>query len=247
MEQDVETIVKGVPPDQQAIVRAILLSNRIDEVRIVDNIISDIKQRRAKYFDIVYIDLSIDRSITPLKLDGAGTLLDAIDATDDFANISVGFDESTESDDKSRIILREGKRIKVPYVHFFIYHSAQSGKFMKLLRGRELPSLKIGIEDDSSESVNSDLAQALGNSAIIATAQVSIGTTATLIAAADASRRRITIKVPSSGQGVYIGVAGVLTSNGHLLDAGDAITINTEGAIYGVVASSTQTITRLVE
>jgi hypothetical protein len=78
-------------------------------------------------------------------------------------------------------------------------------------------------------------------------AQVSVGTTATLLSAAVAGRDGQTLLVqnPSGGVNVFIGGAGVTTSSyGYLLTGGSAFAIDLQAGegIYGVVASSTQAL-----
>ena len=78
-------------------------------------------------------------------------------------------------------------------------------------------------------------------------AQVTVGTTATLLSSASAGRdgQSVLVQNPTGGVNVYIGGAGVTTTDyGYLLLAGSAFAIdlqNGEG-IYGVVASSTQAV-----
>lgn len=78
-------------------------------------------------------------------------------------------------------------------------------------------------------------------------AQVSVGTTATLLSATGAGRDGQTVLVqnPTTGQSVYIGGTGVTTASyGFLLLAGTAFSIELQDGegIYGVVASSTQAV-----
>lgn len=78
-------------------------------------------------------------------------------------------------------------------------------------------------------------------------AQVTVGTTATLLSAATAGRDGQTVLVqnPTTGVNVYIGGEGVTTSSyGFLLQAGTAFAIDLQAGegIYGVVASSTQAV-----
>lgn len=77
--------------------------------------------------------------------------------------------------------------------------------------------------------------------------RVSVGTTATLLSATNVGRSGQTVLVqnPAGGADVYIGGAGVTTTSfGYLLQAGSAfaIELSFDEAIYGVVASSTQTV-----
>ena len=73
-------------------------------------------------------------------------------------------------------------------------------------------------------------------------AQVSVGTTATLLVAATGFDQ--TVWVHNSGGVLYIGASNVTTANGYKLDAGDKMELpvgDNEG-LYGIVASSTNTV-----
>ena len=76
---------------------------------------------------------------------------------------------------------------------------------------------------------------------------VSVGTTATLLSASAAGRDGQTVLVqnPSGGATVYLGGSGVTnTDYGYVLEAGVAFAIDLQGgeSLYGVVASSTQSV-----
>jgi hypothetical protein len=76
-------------------------------------------------------------------------------------------------------------------------------------------------------------------------AQVSVGTTATQIVASRSGRQLVTV-VQSGTTDVYLGSANtVTTSNGLLLPGtkGASVTLPYAGAVYGIVASGTQTVT----
>lgn len=78
----------------------------------------------------------------------------------------------------------------------------------------------------------------------IATAQVSVATSSTLIAAARAGRGSIKITNITGAQQIYIGNTGVTTATGDLLPAavGASITIPANVAIYGIAATAAQTV-----
>lgn len=81
----------------------------------------------------------------------------------------------------------------------------------------------------------------------VAHAQVSVGTTATLLSAEKAGRDGQTILVqnPTGGVNVYLGGAGVTTSSyGYLLQAGSAFAIDLADAegLYAVVSTGTQAV-----
>lgn len=78
-------------------------------------------------------------------------------------------------------------------------------------------------------------------------AQVSVGTTATLLSAAVSGRDGQTLLVqnPTGGVNVFIGGAGVTTSSyGYLLTAGSAFAIDLQDGetLYAVVSTSTQAV-----
>lgn len=78
------------------------------------------------------------------------------------------------------------------------------------------------------------------------TNQATVGTTATVIAAARPGRKTITI-VNGGTTDVYVGGASVTTSTGVLLTGtkGAGFTVDTEGPVYGIVASGTQAVSYL--
>lgn len=75
----------------------------------------------------------------------------------------------------------------------------------------------------------------------ISTSQFTIGTTATLIVADNVQAEEVHLH--TSGGLLYIGDAGVTTSNGLRLDSGDKITFNTHnGPMYAVTNTGTTTV-----
>ena len=70
-------------------------------------------------------------------------------------------------------------------------------------------------------------------------ASVDCNTTATLIKAANTSRKGILIKNNSSSENVYIGLSGVTTSDGYELEAGEEKYFYHKEAVYGITASGT--------
>ena len=74
-------------------------------------------------------------------------------------------------------------------------------------------------------------------------AQVSVGTTATVLVAATGFDQ--TVWLHNSGGGtVYLGDSGVTTSNGYKLDNGDKmqLLVGDHEGLYGVTASGTNTV-----
>jgi hypothetical protein len=73
-------------------------------------------------------------------------------------------------------------------------------------------------------------------------AQVSVGTTATLLVAANIMDQ--TVWLHNSGGATYIGGSNVTTANGYKLDTDDKMELpvgDNEG-LYGIVASGTNTV-----
>jgi len=81
-----------------------------------------------------------------------------------------------------------------------------------------------------------------------ATGQVSIGASATQIAASRATRRRMTI-VNHGSTAVFVGASGVATNSGLRLIGldGAAVSLVVTGAVYGIVASGSQTVSYIEE
>ena len=73
----------------------------------------------------------------------------------------------------------------------------------------------------------------------MANAQVTVSTTATLLVAADPHDQTVIIRAGSSD--VYVGNAGVTTSNGFLIEHKSVVTfpLGAYEALYGICASGT--------
>lgn len=80
-------------------------------------------------------------------------------------------------------------------------------------------------------------------SATMTPAQVSVGATATLIAALRSGRNSITVENTGT-TAIYLGGSGVTTSTGVLLPGvlGASITLNYSGALYGITTTGSQTV-----
>jgi hypothetical protein len=78
----------------------------------------------------------------------------------------------------------------------------------------------------------------------LATGQVSVGSSATLIAGARPGRRSLTVVMLGGGTDVYLGVSGVTTGTGTLLLGvkGAAYDLPTTAAVYGVVGSGSANV-----
>lgn len=108
----------------------------------------------------------------------------------------------------------------------------------------------IGLPDANGASYQSDVNSS--NELLVAvatqtggvlngTGQVSVGSSATQIIAAN-TRQAVLITNPSSTVTVYIGGSGVTTSNGQELLPEQSITLPVVSAVYGIVATGSQTV-----
>lgn len=82
------------------------------------------------------------------------------------------------------------------------------------------------------------------------TGQVSVATTATLIVPANARRRSVKITQITGTQLVYLGFSPTVSSStGDYFSAtaGSSMTIYAKGGIYGIAASSAQTVSYMEE
>lgn len=100
----------------------------------------------------------------------------------------------------------------------------------------------LKVNPDGSINVNGTTGG--GSPANFTPAQVSVATTATLIVAARTGRNLISI-VNTTTTPIYLGGSGVTTSTGQLLPGvvGASLTLPYTGALYGIVASGTATVT----
>lgn len=72
---------------------------------------------------------------------------------------------------------------------------------------------------------------------------VSVGVTATQIAAADANRKELVVNVPSTAtQGIRVGGATVARGAGLLVEPGTTLTLSAECAIYGITNTTTGSV-----
>ena len=116
--------------------------------------------------------------------------------------------------------------------------------------GSPIPSTAIVVAGESPSGAVEPL-QVDANNKLIgssiglslnATGQVSVGATATQIIAANTARAGILITNPSTSVTVYVGLSGVTAATGAILGPGTSMTLPTVSAVYGIVATSTQTV-----
>ena len=122
-----------------------------------------------------------------------------------------------------------------------------------------LPMQHFWLPEGSTEYVPVDEAAGLpvtstthiaATGGVNGTKQVSVATTATLIAPVNAKRSAIKITNVTGTQVIYLGfTAGVLTTTGDYLHsaAGSNTTIHATNAIYGIAVTGAQTVTVMEE
>ncbi len=102
-------------------------------------------------------------------------------------------------------------------------------------------SLPVVIASDQSAVPTSGI-----GSANFATAQASVGATATSIVGARTGRGAVTVENHGT-TAVYLGGSGVTAATGLLLPGvvGASVTIPTQAAVYGITATGTQAVSAL--
>lgn len=97
-----------------------------------------------------------------------------------------------------------------------------------------------GVNEDRARGDANGLFVAVKGTSSLSTAQVSVGTSSTLIAAARAGRSKITVAI-GAANGCALGNSGVTTSTGLLLPAvaGTTFTLDSNAALYGACTSTT--------
>lgn len=81
----------------------------------------------------------------------------------------------------------------------------------------------------------------------IATGQQTLSTSAALVSGGSSSRGTVLVRNLDASISIYVGSAGVTSSTGMLIKAGESITIRTSGALYAVAASGTPAVAVLEE
>lgn len=81
----------------------------------------------------------------------------------------------------------------------------------------------------------------------IATSQVTLSTAAQVVIAASTARRSVIVRNTDASISIYVGAAGVTTTTGMIVKAGEAVTINTTAAIYAIAVSGTPVANTLSE
>ena len=78
----------------------------------------------------------------------------------------------------------------------------------------------------------------------VTASRVTVATTATLIATADADGQSVRVLVPTGGQTVSVGPSDVATTTGYDVVAGSSIALELAAGekLYGIVAGTTQVV-----
>jgi hypothetical protein len=105
--------------------------------------------------------------------------------------------------------------------------------------------LLVGIADGTAGTAVGSINAALKVTeagALNSFGQVSVTSAATSIIAANASRKSLTLSNPTGGVTAFIGSAAVTAATGFALNPGQTITINVVSAVFGITASTSQTV-----
>jgi len=101
--------------------------------------------------------------------------------------------------------------------------------------------LGFGKYRDARATLNATINTTIApTNTLSAIAEVTVGVVATLLAAANVDRKELRLAIKSvEASGVYFGPATVTAGSGGYLEEGMVDYINTEAAVYAIVASST--------
>jgi hypothetical protein len=122
---------------------------------------------------------------------------------------------------------------------------SELGTLANPLRNTPVGIANVQVTDSEGNPLGVSVGAVAG---AFATGQASIADTATLIAAANANRLRLVIVMHGTTD-VYVGASGLSTATGQLLKgvAGNQLVIKHNQAVYGIVASGSQTVSYLEE
>lgn len=171
------------------------------------------------------------------------------DATLEASDIQIGAVEIKNASDDTRAVVSTAGAL-----HANIAQMA--GATVATGNGTAAGSLRVSLPTDGTGVVGLIAGSAviggvtLPIASTLTTAQVSVDTTSggVLIAALNTSRKFLEITNTSTNANVYIGNTGLTTSTGHVISPGASFTIDTTictAAIYGIVASSSITVTTM--
>ncbi len=137
---------------------------------------------------------------------------------------------------------RLNNKLRGRFDSFMLQWDAQPGVTAYIYVAAGEGATLLGLDSPPPKQI---ITTALGNG--IATAAVSVTTSATLLAAADSARQSALIQ-NNGGADIYIGGSGVTTSSGIKVEAGSSLTLDkTTAAIYGIAASGSQNARVLTE
>ena len=106
-----------------------------------------------------------------------------------------------------------------------------------------ISAVALPLPSNAAQETGGALATLSPAATINSTGQVSVTSAATLIIAANASRKGVLITNTGNAT-VYVGTSGVTATTGHALPAGASLSLPTLAAVYGIAATS-QTVTFL--
>lgn len=100
---------------------------------------------------------------------------------------------------------------------------------------------------DTPARLQERIAVQTSRASTIATGQVALSTSATLVLAANAARRSVALINNDASITMYVGASGVTSATGAIIKPGQSPSIDSTAAIYAVAASGTPTISYIAE
>jgi len=201
-----------------------------------------------RHYSKIVLDLGIARNDWEYVIDADFILVQSITG-----DLSVNLNNVSHDEIDLKVI----RSVWSPFRRLFFTNPAQPGKSAVLMFGGhasfEAERGVIGeviITDEAGNKVKVDpttgglIIETLGSG--FSHGNISVGTTPTLIKAANTARKSLLIQNLGTGA-IYIGGSTVSTANGIKLDAGENITIDrTTAAVYGI-STATQDVRFLEE
>lgn len=193
----------------------------------------ELRGQRIQLYETFTIDLATVRSNKEMVI--AGTYLYGLESTLLGASLDVRFNEIA----RKPINIVMGRGVRTPFYRLYLTNAAQVGQTLTLAIGTESETFEILDTGKAIEITGGVRIGGAGGSP--AYAQVAIDNTATLIKAANSTRRSILVQNLDAANDLFLGYdASVSTANaGHQLKPFSAIELYAEAAIYGIRAAGT--------
>lgn len=190
--------------------------------------------------------LPMGTTTNPYKLKIPVTAIRCEDATDNSTTIRVSLNGDTAQQIANYTVMKKNDTINfdTPASSIYLTWPTQAGKTITLIA-----YVDVNFESGTQVSSIAGGVNITTGSGMTPLTPVLVSSTATLIIAADSDRKTLTIGNPrSSGVDVWISGTNAVTGEagatpGILLEPGDYYEYQGQGAIYGITAASTVSVT----